>query len=198
MTAQELYQMGKESPAGKACIPLNFCHTPPRIFYEGTWLAEFWYYVVDYNEESVFEPQFYLLLDLPSGNPVRMRRLSDQCRCLGPAPEVVKEDYYQNINRYLDACVGLLQEDSPTGDRIEALLQQWLASQPQVMGQWLSRQDFTTQAPPQRTQPASEQPSEDLVTYWKQEMANAVKAGDTQRISETQQQLLKAMQRIRN
>lgn len=194
MTAQELYQLGKESPAGKACIPLNFSHTPPRIFYEDTWLAEFWYYVVDYNDESIFEPQYYLLLELPSGNPVRMQRLSDDCRCLGPGPEVVTEDYYHQMNRYLDDCAGILQEDSPDGSRIEALLQQWFACQPQVMAQWLSRQDFTTQAPAQRTPPASEQSAEDLVAYWKQEMTKAVQAGDPQRINETQQQLLKAMQ----
>lgn len=198
MTGRELYQLGKESPAGKACVPLNFSHTPPRIFYEDTWLAEFWYYVVDYNDESVFEPQYYLLLELPSGNPVRMQRLSDQCRCLGPAPEVVKEDYYQQMNRYLDDCAGILLEDSPDGSRIEALLQQWLACQPRVMAQWLSRQNFTTQGPPQREQPVSEQSAEDLVAYWKQEMAKAVKAGDSQLINETQQQLLKAMQRRRN
>ena len=198
MTGQELYSLGKNSPAGKACIPLNYIHTPPRIFREDTWMAEFWYYVVDYDDESVFEPQFYLLLELPSGNPVRMQRLSTRCCCLGPAPEVVTEDYYQQMNRYLDDCAGILQEDSPDSSRIEALLQQWFACQPQVMTQWLSRQDFTTQTPAQRTQPASEQSAEDLVTYWKQEMAKAVKAGDTQRINETQQLLLKAMQRRRS
>lgn len=198
MTGQELYQLGKESPAGKACIPLNFSHTPPRIFYEGTWLAEFWYYVVDYNDESIFEPQFYLLLELPSGNPVRMQRLSDQCCCLGPAPEVVTEEYYQRMNRYLDACAGLLREDSLSDGQMEALHQQWLTGQPQVLGRWLSRQNFTAQARPQGKQPAAEHSAEDLVAYWKQEMAKAVKAGDTQRINETQQQLLKAMQRRRN
>ena len=198
MTGRELYQLGKESPAGKACIPLNFSHTPPRIFHEGTWLAEFWYYVVDYNDESIFEPQFYLLLELPSGNPVQMRRLSDQCRCLGPAPEVVTEDYYHQMNRYLDACAELLKEESPGEGQVEALTQQWLDSQPQSLSRWLSRQDFTEQTPVQSTQPVSEQPAEDLVAYWKQEMAKAVHSGDPQRINETQQQLLKAMQRRRN
>lgn len=198
MTGRELYQLGKESPAGKACIPLNFSHTPPRIFHEDTWLAEFWYYVVDYHDESIFEPQYYLLLELPSGNPVRMQRLLDECRCLGPGPEVVTEDYYQQMNRYLDACAELLQEESPSDGQVEALLQQWLGGQPQVLEQWLSRQNFTTQAPPQRKETISEPSVEDLVAYWKQEMAKAVKAGNTQRINETQQQLLKAMQRRRN
>ena len=198
MTGQELYRLGKESPAGKACIPLNFSHTPPRIFFENTWLAEFWYYAVDYDEESVFAPQYYLLLELPSGNPVRMLRLSEQCRCLGPAPEVITEDYYQRMNRYLDNCAELLQEASPDNAQIDALLQQWLAGQPQALEQWLSRQNFTTQVPSVRKQPASEQSAEDLVAYWKQEMAKAVREGDTQRINETQQQLLKAMQRRRN
>ena len=198
MTGQELYSLGKNSPAGKACIPMNYSHTPPRVFWEDTWLAEFWYYAVDYNDESVFEPQFYLLLELPSGNPVRMQRLSNRCCCLGPAPEVVTEDYYLSMNRYLDDCAEILQEAAPDVSRIEALLQQWIGCQPQVMAQWLSRQDFTTQAPIQRTQPAPEQAAEDLVAYWKQEMTKAVQAGDPQRIHETQQQLLKAMQRRRN
>jgi len=111
---------------------------------------------------------------------------------------VVTEDHYQQINRYLDDCAGILQEDPPDGARIEELLQQWFACQPQVMRQWLSRQDLTTQAPEQKTQPASEPSAEDLVAYWKQEMTKAVQAGDAQRINETQQQLLKAMQRRRN
>ena len=198
MTGQELYSLGKNSPAGKACIPLNFSHTPPRIFREGTWMAEFWYYAVDYNDESVFEPQFYLLLELPSGNPVQMRRLSDQCRCLGPAPEVVPEDYYQQINRYLDDCAELLKEKNPGNDQLEAMTQQWLAVQPRLLSRWLARQNFTAQAPVQRMQPASEQPAEDLVAYWKQEMAKAVQSGDPHRIDKAQQQLLKAMQRRRN
>lgn len=198
MTGQELYQLGKGSPAAQACIPLSFSHTPPRIFYEGTWLAEFWYYAVDYNEESVFEPQFYLLLELPWGNPVQMRRLSGSCRCLGPAPELVREEYYREMNRYLDACAELLAEDTPTEERIKALMQVWLAGQPQVLSKWLSRLEFSTQPPLQKTQPAPEQPAEDLVSYWKHEMANAVKSGDAQKTQEAQQQLLKAMARSRS
>lgn len=198
MTGTELYQLGKESPAGMACIPMNFSHTPPRIFYEGAWMAEFWYYAVDYNDESVFEPQYYLLLELPSGHPVQMQRLSRQCVCLGPAPEVVTEEYYQRMNRYLDACAALLEDQTPTAAQAEDLMRQWLAIQPSAMGQWLSRQNFTTQAPLQRKQEALARSAEDLVAYWKQEMAKAVREGDAQRINETQQQLLKAMQRRRN
>lgn len=197
MTGQELFQLGKGSPAAQACIPLNFSHTPPRIFFEGTWLAEFWYYAVDYNEEAIFEPQFYLLLELPGGNPVQMRRLSGHCHCLGPAPEVVSEGYYREMNRYLDACAELLAEDAPTKERVEALMQVWLANQPEVLGNWLSRQPFSTQAPPPIIQSVPELPAEDLVSYWKQEMAKAVKNGDTQKIQEAQQQLLKAMERSR-
>ena len=198
MTGQKLYQLGKESPAGKACIPLNFTHTPPRIFFEGTWRAEFWYYVANYDDESVFEPQYYMQLELPSGHPVQMQRLSGRCICLGPAPEVVKEDYYRQINQYMDACLELLQDQTANNAKIEALLQQWLAAQPQVLGKWLSQRHFTTQEPVQKQQTAPETSAEDLVAYWKQELTKAVKAGDTQRINETQQQLLKVMQRRRN
>ena len=198
MTGQELYQLGKESPAGKACIPLNFVHTPPRLFFDGTWRAEFWYYVVNYDDEAVFQPQYYLHLELPSGHPVQMQRLSEQRICLGPAPEVIKDNYYQQVNQYMDACAELLQYKSADKIQIEALLQQWLAVQPQVLGKWLSQQHFTSQEPVQKQEMTPETPAEDLVAYWKQEMTKAVKAGDPQRINETQQQFLKAMQRRRN
>ena len=153
---------------------------------------------MDYDDESVFEPQFYLLLELPSGNPVRMQRLSPRCRCLGPAPEVVTEDYYLHMNRYLEECVTLLSEESPTDDQMEALLQHWLKIQPRVLGQWLSSQDLANPAAPQMKQSGDQPLAEDLVSYWKQEMAKAVKAGDSPRINEAQQQLLKAMQRRKN
>ena len=198
MTGQELYTLGKDSPAGNACIPLNFSHTPPRIFWADAWLAEFWYYAVDYNEVALFEPQYYLLLELPSGHPVRMQRLSTRCRCLGPAPEVISKEYYLRMNQYLEECANLLAEEMPTEDQMQALFQQWMAIQPQALGQWLSLQDFGNPVEPQRKQADTQPAAEDLISYWKQEMAKAVKAGDTQKIDEAQQQLLKAMQRRKN
>ncbi len=191
MNGEELYQLGKSGSAARVCVPLNFCHTPPRISFEETWQAEFWYYLVDYDEEAVYSPQYYLQLELPSGKPVRFSRLKKSNSCLGPVPELAADTYYQLQNQYLQACAALIEQENPDLGQIELLQRQWLEIQPKMLMRWLAGQKLEPGELP-RQEADDPTPAMDLVSYWKQEMWKAVKAGDTAKADEAQEALLEA------
>ena len=72
-----------------------------------------------------------------------------------------------------------------------------MALLPEVLVSWMAQQNVTTQTEAGNTQPEPEMPVQNLVSYWKLELAKAMKAGDPKQIEKVQNELLEAMQRTR-
>lgn len=184
MIGQEIYQLGKMSLAAKACIPLNFEHTVPRLSWQEGWVAEFWYYSMDNSNMALFEPQFYMALELPGGHPVKMYRLQKNSVCIGEAPELAGEPFYIAQNRYLERCSEVLKEEEPDTGILSELEGLWLEVQPAALQKWL--QTYTGKET-LLDKPADEEeksrkavPPENLAEYWKREMARAIREGDSE------------------
>ena len=195
MTGEELYQLGKGSPAAQACIPLEMGHTAPRILFCGEWQAQIWYYRTDYMDKSVFAPAFTLVLELPAGNAVRMEKLEGRLRCLGAAPEVVDPEYYQRLHSYLDQCAALMDQPIPEEGQLTKLEAEWYGLLPEVMKGWFAGRLPETGEVSEIVQTEPEPASENLAQYWKNQMEKAVKLGDEKMFREAQQSYLKAMKK---
>lgn len=194
MTGQQIYQLGKSSVAAKACIPLEFMHTPPRISFDGGWIAEFWYYTTNNRDQALYEPQYYMALELPSGHPIKMLRIRKKAVCMGSAPELVTQGYYTKLNAYLESCTQLTQESTPDAGEITELQEQWLEVQPAILTAWLEENKEGKQLveEPAAHKPGTAPVPEDMVSYWKQEMAKAIREGNSQALRKAQQEMEKA------
>ncbi len=194
MTGQQIYQLGKSSPAARACIPLEFSPTAPLLSFCNGWIAEFWYYFANVQSQSLSEPQYYLALELPSGHPTKMLQLRETPAHIGNAPELITQEYYKKINDYLAFCAHQLENPIPSGEVISALHEQWLATLPAALRQWFDESEGAMQ-PPQphapSVPPATPVP-EDPVHHWKKEMAKAIQEGDPQAVRKAQQEMKKA------
>lgn len=187
MTREELYQLGKESPAAVACIPLNFIPTAPKLLFDNGWRAEFWYYMVQYHDQSVFAPQYRMILRVPSANPTELQELSEATVCIGGAPEIVTAEFYELQNDYLDRCAAALEKDIPAEGELEELEAAWRRALPACLAAWFEEGGTV----PPDTLP----PPENLREYWERELASAIRSDDTQRILKAQGELQKAMRR---
>lgn len=190
MTGEELYRLGKECPAAAVCIPLNFIPTAPKLLYHNGWQAEFWYYMAQYHDQSIFAPQYRMVLRLPSAVPSEMRELTEVTVCIGSAPEMVTAAFYENQNRYLDQCVVMLEKEAPAAGELEQLEAVWRAVLPSRLAAWFEEGDTAPSDP--------FSPPENLREFWERELASAIQSDDTERIIKAQNELQKVVRNARS
>lgn len=194
MTGQQIYRLGKGSAAAKACVPLEFLHTPPKLSYDGGWIAEFWYYAADNRDHALYEPQFYLALELPGGHPVKMLRLQRKAVCMGVAQELAENAYYQKLNGYLESCTRLLSGETPDPGALEELEGQWMRTHPALLAAWFGETGEEAASPRESAppKPGAAPAPDDMAAYWKQEMARAIREGNAQALKKAQLEMEKA------
>lgn len=185
MTGEELYRLGKESPAAVACIPLNFIPTVPKLAFDNGWQLEFWYYMFQYHDQSVFAPQYHMVLRFPSAIPVQMQELSDTSVCIGSAPEIVTVAFCEKQNGYLDRCAAAVEKDMSLPGEPEELETVWRQTLPACLGTWFDKGGklWNDMLPPPKN----------LRAYWERELAEAIRCDNTERILNAQQELQKAV-----
>lgn len=189
MNGNELYALASESPAGQACIPMNFQHTAPRLIWQDGWIAEFWYYQEDDNG-GIYAPRYYLALRLPGGAPLEMRTLEGEPACLGPAPELVAQSYWDMVNDYLENCACFIE--SPEAETLQVLEERWSAALPGPLRTWMQTYQLRGTGEPEPKPPESAAPS-DLPGYWKARMEDALRGGDKAAYEEAKAQYAKAL-----
>ena len=187
MTGEELYRLGKESPAAIACIPLNFIPTVPKLLFDNGWRAEFWYYMAQYHDQSLFAPRYRMVLRIPSANSTELWELSEVTECIGGAPEIVTAEFYEVQNDYLDRCAATLEKDVPAEEELEELEAAWRRALPVCLAAWFEEGGTV--------QTGTFPPPENLREYWERELASAIQSDDTQRILDAQGALQKAIRR---
>ena len=192
MTGEQLYQMAKSSPAAQACIPLNFEACAPRIRYKTGWIAEFWYYFSNINDGSIFYPQYYLAIDVPSGAPVQMLRLHESNACMGPAPELITTSFYENQLRYLEKCANLMEKGMPTQSDLEELEREWHAVHPKCLADWLCECNYEPICSSASPTTENHKTPCNLTEYWRREMAIAIRAGDSSAAQKAKLEMEKA------
>lgn len=193
MTGKELMYQAKSCPAATSCVPLNFIPTAPRMGYQDGWTAEFWYYTADYRQLSVNLPMYYLELELPGFHPTAFRRLRKVSACLGQAAEIADKSFYTRQNEYLERCAQLVNNGAPSAQALQELERSWLDIQPEKLKVWLMEHLDGVQPASEVCQKPGKAPEpQNLVEYWKQEMAKAIRAGDTQRAKLAQLEMNKA------
>lgn len=190
MTEKNLIQLGKSSPAARACIPMEFEPTAPLISWDNGWIAEFWYYFTDVVNQAIYMPQYYLALDLPGGNPIKMERLTDDFCCLGAASELVDNGYYGRQNEYLKNCVALIKKGMPSQEDVLKLQELWIESLPQILKNVLegkSNFPYCQSDSPEKT----EYKPQSLIDVLKIEMYKAVQNNDANEIQRIQNEMKK-------
>lgn len=189
MNGTELYALASESLAGQACIPMGFQHTAPRLIWREGWIAEFWYYRED-DDGGVYAPRYYMTFYLPGGAPQELRTLERESVCLGPAPELVSQPYWELVNDYLEDCARLIA--SPEEELRRALEERWIATLPGPLRNWMETCSLQ-QAGEVRTEPPETAAPKDLPGYWKARMENTLKSGDKAAYEEAKKQYAKAL-----
>lgn len=174
MNGNELYALASESPAGQACVPMNFQHTAPRLIWRGSWIAEFWYYRED-DSGGVYAPRYYMAFRLPGGAPLEMRALEGKQECLGPAPELAAQPCWDRINDYLEDCARLIE--SPEKGPLRALEERWSATLPGPLRTWMETYQLQEVGEPESKPPETAVPR-DLPGYWKARLEEALRSGD--------------------
>lgn len=198
MTGQDLYLLGKNSAAAEACIPYNLTHTLPHLYLQERLVAEFWYYTANYNEEAVYIPQFYLALELPGGNPVKMLRLTKTTECLGAAPELITQNYYKQQNDYLESCTAFLQKGIPNAEDLNLLHEKWLCCQPQALRPKLEALASCSESPIDVPSVVNRQAPTDMISYWKMQLADAIRSADPNAVEKAQAELNRAYELSRS
>lgn len=147
MTANEIYSLGKESPA-TAQVPLSLVHTAPHLTFDGHWCAEFLYFLQKFNGVAitVSAPRLLLTFELPSKKLLIRESLNSAGRkMLGSAPELTCAEFYATLNNYLDFCerVTSAVPDAKILATVDAL---WQKTLPRVLFQWLDNKNFFEEA----------------------------------------------------
>lgn len=188
MTSKSIFELGKSSPAAKACIPLEFEPTVPLISKNKGWIAEYWYFFTEISDQAIYVPQYYLALEIPGGNSIKMERLSEDVCCLGAAPELIDNEYYNKQNLYLEECAKLMQKSDPTSEEILALQRLWLDCLPAKLKTVLKdRSAFPSYR--ECSEIKSEYIPESLIDVLKLEMAKAIQKGDASEICRIQNEI---------
>lgn len=192
MTGKEIHRLGTCSDAARACIPMHLQQTAPRLVWNEGWAAQFWYYEVDGEDLTVREPQFFLELELPSGHPIQMKRLTVHPASLGEGKDILEPSFHLFLEDYLDRCTGLL-EGAPDQLCAEKLLSMWAVTHPFPIARW-----FQEHQKEETGKISSSENAEDLllrqdpVAYWKREQARAIRAGDDEAAQRARQEMNRA------
>lgn len=176
MKGKEIYALGKESPAADAIIPLVFTHTAPRIRFKGDWQAEFWYFFKD--ADTIFAPQFYMVLKIPSGHLVAFQTLEGD-ELLGSASETNSQQFYDALNRYLELCDRVVLEEK----FLRKLAEEWLTTLPRALRNW-----FQNLQPSEFVLEKKTNSSREILA---EKLAEAIRAGDGAAIRKIQQEIRK-------
>ncbi len=190
MTEAFLTELGKSSSAVNACIPLNMNATKPRLQYQECWIAEYWYYASDYQDQSVCAPMYYMAFELPSGHPLCFCRLQKTRVCLGKEPAIITNDFYARENSYMKHCVEAVNSGSVSQADLDSLEEEWLGTLPAPLKDWIGENKSTLRYILESETKDSSQPK-NLTEYWKLRMADAIRMGDSAGAKEAQKELNK-------
>ena len=202
MTGMEIYLLGKNSSAARACVPMNFEHTAPRISRSDRWIAEFWYYSSNIVDTAIYEPQYYMAFELPGGHPVEMRLIKEKSVCIGGAPELLAAEFYEKQNQYLEKCAELISRDTPSDADIKDLENMWFSTLPKALRKELSSKAGVYAALRKVSEDEEKCEKEylpdNLMSYWKNEMARAIRKGDSEEAKRAQKEMDKAINAEKN
>ena len=135
MNGKEIYALGKASPEAKAKVPLSLVHTAPRLTFDQSWRAEFWYFLQKFNGKtvSVSAPRLCLTFELPSKKLLAFKSLKGTDKdTLGEAPELVSKEFYSTLNDYLNFC-GLITAKTPDAETLARAEEMWKQTLPQFL-----------------------------------------------------------------
>lgn len=136
LTPLKLYQLGRTSPAAMELIPDGYEAAPPRLRWQNGWLGEYWYAL-----ENSSDPDFMLLLRLPSGQRVEQRTVNSYPFRKSTFTSSFLPFLYHNSIPYLQACVDLIrQEGPPTPRQLEAMEDWWRTLVARRFWSWYDRE----------------------------------------------------------
>ena len=134
MKGKEIYELAKDSPVANYVIPLAFINTAPRISYKSKWRAEFWYYIQNIKNSTIYAPRFYISMAIPSGHLIEFQTFDTE-ECIGNCSELNSNQFYDVLNEYLEYCETVITQ-APSEDILCELDKKWKNTLPKVLMEW--------------------------------------------------------------
>lgn len=134
MKGKEIYELAKDSPVANYVIPLTFINTAPRISYKFKWRAEFWYYIQNIKNSTIYAPRFYLSMEILSGHLIEFQTF-DTKECIGNFSELKSNQFYDILNEYLECCETVITQ-VPNEDTLSWLDKKWKNTLPSSLMEW--------------------------------------------------------------
>ena len=134
MKGEEIYELAKESPVVNYVIPLAFVNTAPRISYKFKWRAEFWYYIQNIKNSTIYAPRFYISMEIPSGHLIEFQTFDTE-ECIGNCSELKSNQFYGVLNNYLEYCETVITQ-TPNESILFELDKKWKNTLPKALMEW--------------------------------------------------------------
>lgn len=131
MTADELYEYGRESKPARACIPRELVQSLPRLErIHGRIVVQYWYYFRNASFPWPYDkPLYYAAFDLHKNRLVEMKALTDSHKFMQSWLDLVTYHPQMREVTYLEYCAGLLERGDITEEEIIRTQAMWLDAQ---------------------------------------------------------------------
>lgn len=133
-TGEDLYNLGRFSPAAQAVVMRGLEPLPPRLLDEDGLMAEFWYCT-----ENAKEVGCRILFRLPEGVPAEIETWQIPRLNQGTWTQAFTPAFFHLGADYLESCIWLMERGVLWSADLEDLEEEWYGCIPDAFKLWLGR-----------------------------------------------------------